>query len=127
MACDKIIKSLKKVVVAKDFKINTYGGDISPMVVAGCGVSVQLDDGRMRPCDNSYDLDVWMLDDGRLIPYRRSDIFGEWLTIRDQLPCRNEDDQFMLMDDGRLIPRRKCDVDNFDVVDGRLWVYHDGG
>jgi len=54
------------------------------------GVKVKLDDGRMRPRDDSDDFNV------------------------------------LLRDDGRLIPRRFC-VDFIDVIDGRLWMFHDGG
>jgi len=49
------------------------------------------------------------LDDGRMRP-------------------RDDGDDFnvLLRDDGRLIPRRFC-VDFNNVMDGRLWMFNDGG
>jgi len=64
-------------------------------VFKNCGVGDQVDDGRFRPCEKccigfGYDFDVWMLDDGRLVPPRLCDVY-------------------------------------FCVMDGRQWVFHDGG
>jgi len=60
--------------------------------------------------------DVMLLDDGRCRPrdyFSVDDFYGVGVWLRD---------------DGRLIPRKICDVVNyFEVVDGRLWVFHDGG
>jgi len=62
---------------------------------------------------NKYD--VMLLDDGRLWPCTRCDV---------DVSCH--DISADLVDDGRCIPPRWCDV-CFGVMDGRDWVFHDGG
>jgi len=128
-ACNRIFNSLKKRSVEKcDLKFCFKSGDIfkmddgrvRPRSSCDCGVSLQGDDGRLRPRAKvdfgvvSVDL---VLDDGRCRPrdnFYVGDNFcnvGAWMR-----------------DDGRLIPRKKCVVcNNFDVMDGRKWCFHDGG
>jgi len=100
IACRKIINSLKKMVDnQKNFNLDMEKSDIS---IFDYGGDI-----------NKYD--VMLLDDGRLWPRTRCDV---------DVSCH--DISADLVDDGRCIPPRWCDV-CFGVMDGRDWVFHDGG
>jgi len=115
MACSRIINSLKKRSDKKyDFKFGLKSDDIFK-VDDKCNVDIgMLDDGRMRPRDNYCGVGV-QCDDGRLRPRVKVDIS---LVSVDSV-----------LDDGRLRPRENfCDVDDYLVVnDDCCWVFHDGG
>jgi len=99
IACNKIIKSLKKLKVnGSNFKMGFKDQVVRPMVDIDGGVKVVLDDGRFRPRD--YFCDV-VNDFGFIV---------------------------VLLDDGRMRPRRCYDVsDYFYDGDGQNRVFNDGG
>jgi len=122
-ACNKIINSLKKIYVQKYFNCvdgydhkfvkNTYGS-----VVENLEIFNVVDGTAGTFCDIVDNIDVMVLDDGRLRPrdYYCNDVVGDVGF------------KVVLLDDGRMRPRKYCDVDNFfyDGV-GQNKVFNDGG
>jgi len=121
-ACNKIINSLKKLYVQKYFNCvdgcdhkfvkNTYGSVVENLEI------FNVVNGKAGTfCDAVDNIGNLVLDDGRLRP--RDCFYG--------VDVHCNDGSVWLQDDGRLIPRRFCNDVISDMTDGRKWCFHDGG
>lgn len=128
IACNRIFKSLKNRSIVKcDFKFGFKGDEVGSdsyfFKNVKCNVVENLEifnvvDGKAGTfCDFVDNIDVMVLDDGRLRPrdYYCNDVGDIGFKV-------------VLLDDGRMRPRKYCDVSDFSYVgDGQNRVFNDGG